>query len=195
MRRRAMLLGAGGVLSGCGFRPLYMPEGGQGSPASLELAAVYIPVIPERTGQLLRQALQRRMEGAGDSGVAKKYDLITAMVAIGEGTGIQRDTSTTRIRLVGTAPWSLRVLNLQHTVLKTGSARVLDGYNILNQQFFAAELESESAYRRMAESLADQIVAQVAVFLRDRTTASPASAPPAAPAPAAPAVLPPASAL
>lgn len=173
MRRRAVLLGAGALgtsLGGCGFRPLYLPEGGRGSPAANELAAVYVPVIPERTGQLLRQALQRRMEGSG-TGIAKKYDLIANFQATGEGVGIQRDTSTTRIRVVGTAPWSLRVLNLEHTVLKAGSARSVDGYNILNQQYFAADLEGEAAYKRLAEALADQIVTQVAVFLRDRAAA------------------------
>ena len=166
--RRAFLAGGGAaVLGGCGFRPLYLPEGGSGSVASTELAAVYIPVMPERAGQLLRQALQQRMDGPG-LGVAKKYDLITSPAISGEGIAIQRDSSTTRIRLNGSAAWTLRLLNLEHTVLTSGNSRIVDGYNILSNQFFAADMESEAAFRRITSALADQIVLQVGIFLKRR---------------------------
>ena len=49
---------------------------------------------------------------------------------------------------------------------------MLDGYNIANQQFFAADLDKEAAIRRIAASLADQIVVQVAAYFQGR--ASPA---------------------
>ena len=52
--RRAALLGSLALLGGCGFRPLYAPaEGGAAGPASAGLASVYVPVMPERSGQLL----------------------------------------------------------------------------------------------------------------------------------------------
>ncbi|MGI4951210.1 MAG: LPS assembly lipoprotein LptE [Janthinobacterium lividum] len=172
---RRLLFGGGlAALSGCGFRPLYLPEGGRGSPASEALAAIYVPVMPERSGQLLRQALQRRFEGSG-TGIAKKYELVANLSMSAEGIAIQRDTSTTRIRLTASAPWSLRKLDLAHTVITTGSSRVLDGYNILNQQYFAADLESEAAVRRAAESLADQIATQLAIFLKRQAAAPPAA--------------------
>ena len=173
LTRRLLTLGAASAVAGCGFRPLYLPEGGRGSPASEALAAIYVPVMAERSGQLLRQALQRRIEGAG-TGVAKKYDLIAVFSIAPEGVGIQRDSSTTRIRLVGTVTWALRELNLAHTVLTSGNARVLDGYNILNQQYFAADMESDAAAKRVAESLADQVVTQLAIFLKNRAAPAPA---------------------
>ena len=173
MNRRGVLTAMlASPLAGCGFRPLYLPEGGRGSPAAEAMAAIYVPVMPERTGQLLRQALQRRFEGAG-TGIAKKYELVATMAVSAEGIAIQRDTSTTRIRVIASAPWSLRRLDLAHTVLTTGTSRVLDGYNILNQQFFAADLEAEAANRRAAETLADQITTQLAIFLK-RQAAAPA---------------------
>ena len=171
--RRTLLLGAATApLAGCGFHPLYLPEGGKGSPASLELAAIYVPPMAERAGQLMRQALQRRLDGAG-TGVAKKYDLITYMAASVEGIGVQRDTSTTRLRVSATGPWTLRELNLAHTTVATGTSRVIDGYNILNQQYFAADLEGEAAFKRVAEALADQIVQQLAIVLKKRATPAP----------------------
>ena len=166
MRRRALLLGATASVGGCGFHPLYLPADGGVGPAAAGLEAVYVPVIPERSGQLLRQALQRLMAGSS-SGVAKQYELVAVPVLVGEGVAIQRDSSTTRIRLVGTCTWSVRQLNLQHTVLLTGVDRVVGGYNILDQQFFAADLESETAVRRIMETTADLIVTRVATYFRN----------------------------
>ncbi len=156
-----------GALSGCGFRPLYLPQGGRGGPAARALAAVYVPVIPERAGQLLRQALQQRLDGAGTGG-RKQFELLASVVVASEGLGILQDSSATRVRLTARGPWSLRQLDPEHTVVARGSSLILDGYNILNQQYFAADLESSAALRRIAESLADQIVTQVASILTRR---------------------------
>jgi len=164
--RRLALLGAAGGLAGCGFHPLYAPAaGGAPGPAAAELAAVYVPVMPERTGQLIRQALQQRFDGAG-TGVAKRYQLDVNYNVAGEGVAVQRDNSTTRVRLVGTASWVLRTLSLERKVLAQGSARVLDGFNILNQQYFAADLESQSATLRVTQALADQITLKLGTYFQ-----------------------------
>ena len=166
LTRRFGLLGSLLALGGCGFRPLYAPDalGGAG-PASQGLAAVYVPVIPERSGQLLRQALQQRLEGSG-SGTAKRFELVATIIVTPENVGIQRDNSVTRTRLIGSGQWLLRGLSPERTVVAQGSSRVLDGYNVVNQQFFAADLDNEAAVRRIATSLADQIVVQVAAWFQ-----------------------------
>ncbi len=164
--RRLALLGAAGGLAGCGFHPLYAPAtGGAPGPAAAELAAVYVPVMPERTGQLIRQALQQRFDGTG-TGVAKRYQLDVNYNVAGEGVAVQRDNSTTRVRLVGTASWVLLTLSLERKALAQGSARVLDGFNILNQQYFAADLESQAATVRVAQALADQITLKLGVYFQ-----------------------------
>ncbi len=170
--RRTLLLGGAAALGGCGFRPLYAPkDSGMAGPAAAELAAIYVPVFADRPGQLLRQALQQRFEGSG-SGAAKRYELTAYLAVNADAIGIQRDSSSTRVRLVGSAPWVLKTLSLERTVLTQGTTRILDGYNILNQQYFAADLESETAIRRVASALADQITLQVgAYFLRRAKTA------------------------
>ena len=169
--RRLLLLGAAGTLAGCGFHPLYATaDGGAPGPAAAELATVYVPVLPERTGQLIRQALQQRFEGAG-TGAAKKYQLDVTYSVAGEGVAIQRDSSTSRIRLVGTANWVLRRLALDRTPLASGSARVLDGFNVLNQQYFAADLESGAATARVTQALADQITQRLGIYFQQRAAA------------------------
>ena len=135
------------------------------------MAAIFVPVFAERSGQLLRQALQQRFEGSG-TGTAKRYELIAAMSISADAIAIQRDSSSSRVRLIGSAPWFLRTLSLQHPVLAQGSSRVLDGYNIFNQQYFAADLENETVVRRMASALADQITVQVGAFFLRRAAAT-----------------------
>lgn len=174
--RLAALLGGGAALAGCGFRPLYAPAGsGMAGPAAAETAAIYVPPVAERSGQLLRQALQQRFEGSG-TGTAKKYELITNVSIFADAIAIQRDSSSSRVRLIGSAPWVLRTLSLEHPVLAQGSSRVLDGYNILNQQFFAADLENETATRRVAAALADQIALQVGSYFLHQAKAATATA-------------------
>ncbi len=157
------------VLNGCGFRPLYKPVAGGGS--TVELGHIYVPVIQERSGQLLRQALQQRFDGS-DAGHERKYELIAALQIGFEGVAIQRDSSTSRIRIDGFATWTLRALTPLRPVLSQGTSRVLDGYNVTDQQFFAAELESDSAIRRITGSLADQVTIQVSSYFLKQAQAT-----------------------
>ena len=167
LTRRLALVGAASALAGCGFHPLYGPVGAVSGSVGGELQAIYVAVMGERDGQLLRQALQRRFAGTDES-VHKKYELTGGLGISGEAIAIQRDSSSTRTRLIGTGTYVLRELNQAATVLKTGSVKVIDGVNINDQQYFASELEQEVAHRRIAESAADQITIQVAAFLRQR---------------------------
>ena len=96
MRRRRMLAaGRRRALSGCGFQPVYMPTAsGKAGVAQRELAAIQVDLIPDRPGQLLRQALQDRLE-MGSSGVARRYELSVAFGISRRGhrdrAGHQRD--------------------------------------------------------------------------------------------------------
>lgn len=162
MRRRGLL----GILlatpaAGCGFRPLYGEFGDASGSAREQLGQVNVLLIPERNGQLLRQALQARLERDGAGGV-RRYDLAVQYGIASEGIGIQRDNSTSRVRLVGTANWVLRSQDPQRSTIASGTVRSVDAYNVINQQFFAAELGSVAVQRRMAEAVADELVVQIA---------------------------------
>jgi LPS-assembly lipoprotein len=174
-------------LTGCGFQPVYMPTASnKPGVAQRELASVYVPIIPERPGQLLRQALQERL--GDDSGPASAYDLQVRFSIAGEGIAIEADTIATRLRLIGVATWTLVAHDATHTTLTTGSARAMDGVNIFDEQYFAADLETEKVQQRMAETIAQQITTQLAIWFRKSTprTASTATPAPATPAPTQP---------
>jgi LPS-assembly lipoprotein len=163
--RRWMGLGCLTVLTGCGFQPVYMPTAsGKAGVAQRELASVYVPVIPDRPGQLLRQALQERF--GNDSGAPSAYDLNVSFGVAGEGIAIETNNIATRIRFTGSASWRLLARDPKRTLLASGTARAYDGVNIFDSQYFAADLETEAEQKRMAENLATQISTQLALWFR-----------------------------
>ena len=154
-------------LTGCGFQPVYMPTAsGKPGPAQRELAAVYVGIIPDRPGQLLRQALQERF--SNDSGPSAAYDLSVTFSISGEGVAILPDALATRLRLSGTATYVLTSRDPKRTRLTSGSARAIDGVNIFDSQYFAADQEVEARQRYIAEECATQITNQLATWFRSR---------------------------
>lgn len=174
LSRRALLgAGAGAVLplAGCGFHPVYMPStGGEPGVAQRELASIYVAIIPERPGQELRQALQQRLEGAG-ADPKPTYTLNVSYWITGEGIAIQPDTSTTRIRLFGNANWRLVGRDPGQTAVTSGYARAEDATDIIDTQYFSADLQTEAADRYLAQALADQITMRLAIFFRNKAGA------------------------
>lgn len=169
-RRQVVALGL--ALSGCGFQPVYMPTAtGKAGVAQRELAAIHVNLIPDRPGQELRQALQDRLELAGGD-VKRRYDLQVGFSVAGEGIAIQNDNTATRVRLIGTAIWTLTAQDSGKTKLSSGFAKAVDAMNILDSQYFALDLENEAVQKRIAETLADQITMQLAAFFRKRTAAA-----------------------
>ena len=140
LSRRLVCLGSLLMLGGCGFQPVYMPTAsGKAGVAQRELASVYVGIIPERPGQLLRQALQERF--GNDAGTPPAYDLMVTFGITGEGIAIETNNLATRLRMIGNAGWRLVDRDAKRTVLTSGSARALDGVNLFSTQYFAADLE------------------------------------------------------
>lgn len=148
-------------LTGCGFHPLYAPGGEQDA----DMSAIFVDVIPDRQGQLLRQSLQEHLEGTDDA-VAKRFILSIAYAEHVEGIGIQSDNSSTRTRVTGDVTWSLKPIGIHSSQITGGKVRALDGYDISNEQFFYSDLSLEALNRRMANALADQITQAIAVYFR-----------------------------
>jgi LPS-assembly lipoprotein len=177
--RRLVCLGSvsaiGAALSGCGFQPVYMrTASGKVGVAQRDLSSVFVEIIPERPGQLLRQALQERF--GNDSGTPANYNLHVTFSVAGEGIGIETNDIATWIRLTGNATWTLVGHDDKRTALTSGTARAIDGLNIFDSQYFAADLETEAEQKRIAENIATQIATQLAVWFR-RQAAKEASPP------------------
>ena len=124
-------------------------------------------VISDRPGQLLRQSLQERLE-RGATGVLQVYDLKVDYGIGGEDISVQPDNSATYTRLVARASWVLTAQDPASTPLTHGQARASDNFNILDEQYFAADLENGFAAKRLADQVADQITLQLAAYFRHR---------------------------
>ncbi len=163
----ALLLG----LSACGFHPLYAdaPPVPGGRATAVQLDGIYVALIPERTGQLLRQALQARLDQR--SGTPRTLQLNVVYTIEEESIGVQPDNSTSRTRAVARAAWTLTRPSVPGSpVVTSGAARSLDGFNTVNEQYFFSVLENENAQRRLADAIADQITAQLASYMRAHPT-------------------------
>jgi LPS-assembly lipoprotein len=166
-RRRLCLATLVAPLAGCGFQPVYMPTAsGNTGPAQRSLSSVYVDIIPERPGQLLRQALQERF--GDDAGAPSNYNLHVTFAIGGEGIAIETNSIATRLRLIGSASWTLVGHDEKHTALTTGSAQAVDGVNVFDSQYFAADQEVEAEQKRIAEQIATQIATQLAVWFRQQ---------------------------
>jgi LPS-assembly lipoprotein len=140
---------------------------GNAGVAQRELAAIEVALMPERPGQLLRQALQDRLEMAA-SGVAHRYMLTASFGISGDYLDIGAGYLPSRVRLTGSASWTLVAQDPARTPVTNGYAKTVDAYNIIGGQYFGADQENEALTRRIASALADQITLQLATFFRQR---------------------------
>jgi LPS-assembly lipoprotein len=163
-RRAALLV----LLGGCGFRPVYADgpaaPGGRGSVAA-ELAATRVALIPERTGQLLRAALNRRLRNG--AATAAQTELRVAIALNRQGVGVRADNTATRVRVAAVANYTLTALDTGEA-LATGRAFAADAFNMMANEYFASQLSGEAADERLTERLADDIVAQLTAFYARR---------------------------
>lgn len=169
---RRALLGVAGLLglSGCGFRPLYAPitaADGSESDLATELAAVRVGPIHERSGQILRRNLQRRLEDS-QPGTPARYMLNVQVVPGIEVLGYRRDGTISRLRYIFTGNWDLATLSVPpQTVARSAIPyRTLDSFNIPDLQFFSADSARDALESRAMEQISEEITRQVALALR-----------------------------
>lgn len=155
------------ALAGCGFHPVYGTAGAGGGTSSAELAAINVERIPERAGQLLRGDLQTRFESSGTI-VPKRYDLTVAFTFTQEGIAINPDNTASRIRYTAVAAYVLRRQDADRSLVTSGTVRAFDNANVINNQYFAADLETDTVLRRLANQVADGLTQQLAVHFREQ---------------------------
>jgi LPS-assembly lipoprotein len=159
--RLALMGAAVATLSGCGFHPLYAPS----AQIPAGLAEIYVDIVPNRNGQLFRQALQERLQGSeGDP--KQHYELSIEYSVSAEGIGIEQNNASTRNRFIGTAKWTLHKPGFFGQKITNGIARTVDGNDVIVAQFFYSDLNSETVNRRIGEALADQVVQALAIYFR-----------------------------
>jgi LPS-assembly lipoprotein len=163
MMRRAALSLAILLLSACGLHPLY--GGGTGSPVAGVLRSVEVAGIPGRDGWLVRTRLVDRLGETG-SGPAR-YRLDVTLDDNITSYGLRADQTATQERRTLRARYQLVDLSSGAVVLDStaGSDASID---VVSSEYATVAAE-QTALENLAGSVADQIVARLAVYAA-RTT-------------------------
>ena len=167
-RRAALLLGLGGALGGCGFQPVYMVPGDGPEPAK-GLAEIEVKPLYERPGQILREELMARLRT--EPGAPRKFDLSVNFWISGEAQGIQNFTQATRVRLVANATYILAGRDTKNSKLFEGADRLGDGFDIIDSQYLAMDLDNEAVQRRLATAMAERIALRLAMWFHQHPSA------------------------
>lgn len=130
---------------------------------SAALENVKVQTIPDRAGQLLHQALQEDFYRNGQP-VQELYVLSVTYNINQTAGGIQEDSSATRVRFNATAQWHLSPIGQPSKVLVSGNAVAVDALNIIDQQYFAVNLETDTINQQLANEISAQVTAQLAAW-------------------------------
>lgn len=148
------------LLAGCGLRPLY--AGGGRGPEASALAAIEVGGIAGRAGWLTRAALIDRLS-AGRASEETRYRLEVELNDRITGFGARRDTAITRERRTLRARYKL-VDKANGSVVLDATADADTGIDVVGSEYATIAAE-QSAQERLAESIADQIVTRIALYV------------------------------
>jgi LPS-assembly lipoprotein len=157
MRRAALTL-ALLTLGGCGLRPLY--GGGSGSAVASTLSSITVGPIEGQSGWLVRNKLIDRLGEGGPGAAAYRLDVtlddnITAF-------GLRSDRAATQERRTLRARYQLVDLHNGMVVLDA-TAGSDAGIDIVSSEYATVAAE-QTALENLADIVADQITARVALF-------------------------------
>jgi LPS-assembly lipoprotein len=159
------------ALTACGFQPLYGNRSLDAIRAEEGLARVSVGVIADRTGQMLRNELDVRLD-PNNQNLRPLYNLSVTLTESIASLAVRRDASATRANLKLTAQYSLKLSSSSETIY-SGTVRSLNSYDILGAENEFSNLTArDEARRRAARDLADQIALRIALALENKTAAS-----------------------
>lgn len=160
-RRTLLAALAAGLVSACGFTPLYAP----GGPAASMAGRVEVSVVEGSAGFALTEQLTDRLGPA----TAPRYRLDVRLALEQTGVALTEQDVTTRYNVTGTADYALVPL-AGGPAVAVGQVRAITGYSApesLNSSAFASLAAQRDAEQRLAVDLADRIVQRLALSADD----------------------------
>ena len=161
--RLASLVAAMVLLAGCGFRPLYGPQGVDS--AANELAEIAIGQVSDRLAQNLRNDLIQRLTPFGEPG-QPIFDLVINTTKLSNALAIQSHSTITRYNLLVNASFVLIDRESSQPLFR-GSASAVGSYDAVRSDFATLTAEQDPA-RRTVREVAEEIRAQLAAFFSRR---------------------------
>lgn len=159
--RLAAALLSTGLLSACGYHPLYAPPGEEAQGISADLQNVGISPIKDRIGQQLRNELIDRMHPKGEPS-DPPYVLDVELEQARQKLALRTDETATRANLIVHARYVLHKIGQTAPVFE-GSTRSVNSYNIITSDFANLVAERE-ARKRAARELGNEIATRLALY-------------------------------
>ncbi|MET0372536.1 MAG: LPS assembly lipoprotein LptE [Sphingobium sp.] len=146
------------LLAGCGLRPVY--SGGSNGPVARALGNIEVPAIEGKAGWLVRNALNDRLSRMQGDGPA--YRLVVKLDDQISGFGLRADAAITRERRTLRARYQL-VDQATGAQLIDATAGSDAGIDVTSSEYATIAAE-DTALERLSQTIADQIVARLALF-------------------------------
>ena len=159
MIRRLLIAASAALLSACSLHPLY--GGGSSGAVAGTLREVTVAPIPGRNGWLVYNKLKERLGAAGEAEPAYRLEVELDDDII--GLGIRGDRAVTRERRTLRARYQLVSVSNGQVVLDA-SAGSDAGIDVVSSEYATVAAE-QSAEERLADAVADQIVARLALYV------------------------------
>jgi LPS-assembly lipoprotein len=156
--RRFALAAAALALSSCALQPLY--NGGTTGNVAATLRQVSVEPIPGRNGWLVYNKLKERLSEDGQGAAAYRLEVQLDDDII--GLGIRGDRAVTRERRTLRARYRL-VSAANGQVVLDATAGSDAGIDVVSSEYATVAAE-QSAAERLADAVADQIVARLALY-------------------------------
>lgn len=153
------------LLAACGLQPLY--PGGNGASVAQGLSAIEIAPMPGRAGWLMRNALEERLGVAGQSGV--RYRLDVRLDDSLQALGVLNDDTISRERRILRARYQLTEIASGEILLDATSGADA-GIDVVSSEYATIAAE-QTALENLSEEVADRIVTQVSLALREAAQA------------------------
>ncbi len=149
------------ALAACGFEPLYGNREQPGDAVFNDFHQTKVATIPERSGQMLRNALLDRMNYRGEP-AQPAYELKIDLDETRRDVLVRSDEVATAADLTLAARYRL-VSTADGRTLNEGTARSIVRYNVLASPY-ATLSSAEDARRRATVQLAEDIRARLGVY-------------------------------
>jgi LPS-assembly lipoprotein len=160
--RSLAALGMLSLLAGCGFKPVYgVNSAGKAPSAVQQFASIEIPVLANRTGQIMRNLLIDSLHPSGAT-AEYRYRLSVSITEAVINLGLQQNSTSTRGQVRLTIRYLLVENATNKTVLKE-TLRTSTGYNILTNQF-SSVLSQDDAETQGLQQIVDDMTTQLALY-------------------------------
>jgi LPS-assembly lipoprotein len=151
------------LLSGCGFEPLYAKKTNANDPSKL-FAGVTVDPIRDRTGEMLKNALEDKLNPHGVIPPSPAYRLQVSYRSSIASIGVSRDATVSRYNVYLNSRYVL-YRNVDGKAITSGEVNYVGSYNNLINEYFSTYISEQDAYKNGVEELSEQYRQRLSAYL------------------------------